>query len=63
MRFKLKARVVKDWDGGFRVQIKRWYWPFWLNVSYTGFEDKAKFLAEKYINPESAVVWSSDAPR
>lgn len=58
----MKVRIVKD-SGGFRVQLKRRYWPFWINDNWFITEPSALEHAKQLVNPESAVVWSSDATR
>jgi len=47
---KRRFRVVTDKYEGFEVQIKRWYYPFWLQVGHTNTHstiDEAKeFIAK-----------------
>ena len=34
MMFKTKYRIVRDNYAGYEVQIKRWYFPFWVQKGY-----------------------------
>lgn len=57
----MKVRVVKE-SGAFRVQIKRKYWPFWVNKWSFVYESNAINSAKDLANPDSSVIWSSDSP-
>ena len=55
----MKHRIVTDSYLGYEVQIKVWWWPFWVQRDITNTHrtlDKAK----KYIE-ESGVVWEEGA--
>lgn len=56
----MKVRVVKD-GGFYNVEVKRWYWPFWIEVAFDSCEDRAIEKAKLRADPCSAVVWSSEA--
>ena len=57
----MKVRVVKE-GGGFLVQTKRCYWPFWINCNWFSYKETALENAQDIANPESVIVWSSDSP-
>jgi hypothetical protein len=33
---KTRYRIVTDEYLGYEVQYKKWWWPFWVQVGYTG---------------------------
>ena len=57
----MKVRIIKELEGGYQVQIKRWYWPFWINRHWSSVESYAVECAERLANPALAIIWSSEA--
>jgi hypothetical protein len=59
---KRRFRIVTDKYLGFEVQIKKWYYPFWLQVGYTNthlsIEDAKDFIekTKKSLDFKSEVV-------
>lgn len=31
----MRMRIVRDKYLGYEVQVKRWWWPFWVQADYT----------------------------
>jgi hypothetical protein len=57
----MKVRIIKEPDGGYQVQIKRWYWPFWINRHWSAVESYAIECAKRLADPSLAIIWSSEA--
>ena len=54
----MKVRVIKE-GSFYNVQVKRWFWPFWIETAYDSCEDRAIEKAKRFADPSSAVVWSN----
>lgn len=59
----MKVRVIKEvMTRGticYNVEVKRWYWPFWVEVGYNYDEKAAIEIAKRWKEPENAVIWKS----
>lgn len=56
---KKKYRIVTDKYAGYEVQVKAWYWPFWVELginTFTTIEQARAFIRKMRFKSE--VVWS-----
>ena len=56
---KKKYRIVTDKYAGYEVQVKTWYWPFWVELginTFTSIEHARAFIRKMRFKSE--VVWS-----
>lgn len=54
----MKVRVVKE-AGWYNVEVKRWFWPFWIEVAFSGSQQDAIEKAVCFADPSRAVVWTN----
>lgn len=57
----MKVRVTTDAKDPdcYNVEAKRWYWPFWMEVSWSYNKDAAIQRAKYLTDPELSVVWKN----
>lgn len=54
----MKVRVVKD-GSFYNIEVKRKYWPFWIEVAFDCSKEGAIEKAKLRADPEVAVVWKN----
>lgn len=49
--FKRQYRIVTDNFNGFEVQVRFWYWPFWIEAefinTYSSLDAAKKYILDK----------------
>lgn len=58
MVFNDKHRIVTDRYSGYEVQVKLWWWPFWLQ--YRGSNTHASLEKAKEYLAVRKVVWEEE---
>lgn len=55
----MKVRVIQDmYDTDcYNVEVKRWYYPFWVEVAYAYNKDTAIEKAKLFADTSKRVVW------
>jgi hypothetical protein len=51
----LRYRIVEDRYAGYEVQIRRWWWPFWVQAGFCNTHSTAE-RAEQWINRRAGRV-------
>jgi hypothetical protein len=57
----MKVRVIKDpsFDHIYNVEIKRWFFPFWVEVRWACSLERAIEKARYYADPNINIVWKN----
>lgn len=56
----MKLRIVKDAYAGYEVQVKRWWFPFWVQANFTNTHssiERAEQFARNYVNKFVVKEW------
>jgi len=55
----MKARIVTDMYVGYEVQVKRWYFPFWIQYKINSFPsiEEAEIYAKQILENKKVVKY------
>jgi len=47
--FKTRYRIVLRQDGYYQLEVRHWFWPFWVRDAYYTYADTVESL-EQYVS-------------
>lgn len=53
----MKFRIVSDAYNGYEVQVRRWWFPFWIQCACTNTHPSLE-IAKEYIKGRGVVYWT-----
>ena len=59
MNMETKYRIVTDKYAGYEAQVRRWYWPFWSQMSvntHKTIEQAREYIDRNSVGYETVVV-------